>query len=167
MRKHVHPWFDLSRWETFVCPLGIIAWLDLMKPDNIKISWVMLNSLVQTSGWPSLWVCFDRNSLFYFLLLQTTFALHRFMARTQTPCYFWVLCVCVCYIRQLFMWHNQIIPMTESSRSEGLSDSSSMHVSLSLYCFSVSICVYSVFLLLPLNYSLALLHFSFGLYLTH
>lgn len=71
-------------------------WLfDLAKPDNGKVSWVCWTSFIaRTSGWPSLRAGFDRNSL----LLKPTFTLRRFKAGTQTPRYFWVLCMseCVC-----------------------------------------------------------------------
>lgn len=58
------------------------------------------------------------------------------------------------YIRQLLIWHNQIIPMTASSRSEGLLDSSSapscLHVPIGFILFYLLLQCLNIFI--PLLY---------------
>lgn len=69
------------------------------------------------------------------------------------------------YIRQLLIWHNQIIPMTASSRSEGLLDSSSAPSYLHVF-----ICFYSVVLSSPMSeqlYSFITLFFNIYTELTY
>lgn len=69
------------------------------------------------------------------------------------------------YIRQLLIWHNQIIPMTASSRSEGLLDSSSAPSYLHVF-----ICFYSVVLSSHMSeqlYSFSTLFFNIYTELTY